>query len=55
MTFPPVHGVVVVMAKKTKCEKCEFVWTPKVKEPRACPRCKSYFWQVPRKKKRVAA
>lgn len=25
-----------------KCEICEFEWVPRVKSPKACPRCKRY-------------
>ena len=36
-----------------KCERCEHVWVPREKEePRVCPKCKSPYWNVPRKKKR---
>lgn len=26
------------------CQKCGYVWTPRTKEPVACPACKSYKW-----------
>ena len=35
---------------KVKCEKCGLEWTPKVKKPRACPKCKSYDWEIPKKR-----
>ena len=25
-----------------KCLRCGFDWLPRIKKPRACPRCKSY-------------
>ncbi|MBI2909436.1 MAG: hypothetical protein HYX92_17460 [Chloroflexi bacterium] len=34
-----------------KCERCGHVWTPRGKgaEPRVCPKCKSPYWNVPRR------
>lgn len=34
-----------------KCERCEHVWTPRAKtiKPRVCPKCKSPYWDEPRK------
>ncbi|MEK6862044.1 MAG: hypothetical protein AABY07_08830 [Nanoarchaeota archaeon] len=35
------------------CERCKHTWTPRdEKEPRVCPKCKSPYWNVPRKKKK---
>ncbi len=31
--------------RKCKCRLCDLVWTPRKKEPRACPRCHSYNWR----------
>ena len=32
------------------CERCGHKWIPKKKDyPRVCPRCKSPYWDVPRK------
>lgn len=28
-----------------KCPYCGYVWKPKVKNPRSCPRCKRYFFE----------
>ena len=37
------------------CERCDHWWVPRVrdtdKEPRVCPKCKSPYWNVPRKPK----
>lgn len=31
--------------KEYKCKKCDYVWTPRTnKEPKCCPKCKSYKW-----------
>jgi predicted Zn-ribbon and HTH transcriptional regulator len=37
--------------RTAECRKCGFVWTPRVEKPRACPRCKSYLHNEPRKQK----
>jgi Zn finger protein HypA/HybF involved in hydrogenase expression len=36
-----------------KCERCDHTWVPRNHddEPRVCPKCKSPYWNVPRKKK----
>lgn len=32
------------------CKRCGWQWEPRFRKvPRACPRCKSYEWQHPRK------
>lgn len=35
-----------------RCERCEYEWVPKSieREPRVCPKCKSPYWNVPRRK-----
>jgi len=44
------------MAKITlsgyKCERCGHTWAPRKQkeEPRVCPKCKSPYWNVPKKK-----
>ena len=38
-----------------RCERCEHIWMPRVyavkakENPHVCPRCKSPYWNVPRK------
>ncbi len=34
-----------------RCERCGHEWLPRDKdqEPRVCPKCKSPYWNVPRK------
>jgi len=34
-----------------KCERCGHEWLPRMKdrEPRVCAKCKSAYWNVPRK------
>jgi DNA-directed RNA polymerase subunit RPC12/RpoP len=35
-----------------RCERCKHEWVPREKdqEPRVCPKCKSPYWNVPRRK-----
>tara|TARA_Y100000310_G_C20607180_1_gene776139 strand:- start:178 stop:333 length:156 start_codon:yes stop_codon:yes gene_type:complete len=38
-----------------KCERCSHEWVPRNKskeEPRVCPKCKSPYWNRPRKNKK---
>lgn len=34
-----------------RCERCEHEWVPREKgeEPRVCPKCKSPYWNRPRR------
>lgn len=34
-----------------RCERCEYEWIPRdeTQEPRVCPRCKSPYWNTPRR------
>jgi predicted Zn-ribbon and HTH transcriptional regulator len=34
-----------------RCERCRHEWVPreKAQEPRVCPKCKSPYWNRPRK------
>ena len=33
-----------------KCERCGHIWAPRDKEtPKVCPKCKSPYWNRPRK------
>ncbi len=44
-------GIVDVTKKGFKCERCEHEWIPndiKV-EPTVCPKCKSPYWNKPRR------
>ena len=35
------------------CERCGHTWVPRYKKerPRVCPKCKSPYWDKPRKKR----
>lgn len=35
-----------------RCERCSHEWVPrdKASEPRVCPKCKSPYWNTPRKR-----
>ena len=40
------------------CNRCKYIWTPRktdkngnIMEPRWCPKCNSYLWNKPRRKK----
>ena len=35
---------------KCKCKKCGLEWASVVDKPKACPSCKSYNWQIERKR-----
>jgi Zn finger protein HypA/HybF involved in hydrogenase expression len=45
-------GTVKLTVAGFKCERCNHEWIPKKKaqEPRVCPKCKSAYWNVPRRK-----
>ena len=40
-----------------ECTRCAHKWVPKVmgsEEPRVCPKCKSPYWNVPRKTTKIS-
>ncbi len=42
-----------VKMKKYKCDRCSHEWIPRQKEkPTICPKCKSPYWNKPRRKNR---
>jgi len=42
---------ILIKKKGFKCEKCGHEWVPRNEEtPIICPRCKSPYWNKPRKK-----
>lgn len=40
-----------VMLPGFRCERCDHEWVPREKDetPRVCPKCKSPYWDRPRK------
>ena len=47
-------GEVEIIFKGFKCERCSHEWVPRNKEeyPIICPKCKSPYWNKPRKNKK---
>jgi predicted Zn-ribbon and HTH transcriptional regulator len=43
--------MVKIQVEAWKCERCEHVWVPRdmAVMPRVCPKCKSPYWDRPRK------
>ena len=40
-----------IKLKGYRCERCGHEWAPRgLKEPKVCPKCKSPYWNVPKKK-----
>ncbi len=35
---------------KLVCSKCGHKWVPRITDPRICPKCKSYRWDVSEEK-----
>ena len=46
-------GKVTLSVEGYKCERCEHEWIPRNKtdEPAVCPKCKSPYWNKPRRQK----
>lgn len=32
-----------------KCLRCNYLWKPRIENPRSCPTCKRYDWNKPKK------
>ena len=46
------HVMAIIRISGYRCERCEHQWAPRNREePRVCPKCKSPYWNKPRKKK----
>ena len=42
-----------IMIEGYQCERCEHKWVPRettTEEPKVCPKCKSPYWNIPKKK-----
>jgi len=58
LTFP-IDGQKATLVPKIqiwgfRCERCSHEWVARdrTKDPTVCPRCKSAYWNIPRKSKR---
>jgi len=41
---------IIIQIKGYKCERCEHEWIPrKNSNPIICPKCKSAYWDIPKK------
>jgi predicted Zn-ribbon and HTH transcriptional regulator len=43
-----------IMLQGYQCERCEHTWIPReasTEEPKVCPKCKSPYWNTPRREK----
>lgn len=36
-----------------KCNQCGYKWETRVKEPKACPKCKRYDWKEGKKEREL--
>ena len=46
-------GKVKITLTGFKCERCGHKWVPRNKEePAVCPKCKSPYWNKPRRQKK---
>ena len=44
------------IVKYLHCFQCGYDWTPRIfSKPKQCPRCKRYWWDVPRKTQEARA
>jgi hypothetical protein len=44
-----------ITLKGFECERCQHQWVPREEDyPRVCPKCKSPYWDKPRKKQELA-
>ena len=46
----------VITMKGYMCERCEHKWVPRAlgQVPKVCPKCKSPYWNTPRKEAKVS-
>jgi predicted Zn-ribbon and HTH transcriptional regulator len=44
--------IVEIKVKGFRCERCGHEWVPRdiEQEPKVCPKCKSPYWNTPRRK-----
>jgi len=42
-----------IIITKLKCLRCSWEWYPKSENiPKVCPKCKSPYWNIPKKEKK---
>jgi len=46
----PVRQLAVTIPRYT-CQKCLWAWSPRVENPKVCPRCRTAAWREPKKEK----
>jgi len=45
-------GMVKIQFNGYLCERCHHQWIPMTQnKPKVCPKCKSPYWDIPRRKK----
>lgn len=46
-----LEGVAKVKLDGYRCDRCEHEWLPrdKTQDPKVCPKCKSPYWNTPRR------
>ena len=42
----------VELPPKLHCNQCDYEWTPRQSDVRRCARCKSPYWDKPKKEKK---
>lgn len=46
-------SIIKITLEGYRCERCKHEWVPRNKnEPKVCPKCKSPYWNIPKKKDR---
>ena len=52
---PPLPGMVRVTVDADQCCRCGHIWIRRFKgrDPRVCPKCKSPYWNTPRRSARA--
>lgn len=52
---PYNEGMAIIQVKGCRCERCEHKWVPRdeAESPRVCPKCKSAYWNVPRRNRKT--
>lgn len=43
-----ISFIEVTVTAPATCQRCGHIWVPRL-EPKSCPKCKTYYWNKPRK------